>query len=367
LSGRNTFITEEQMILLFDPDQPFLRWCKAEDGILSENRCPFGPRWADAVIMDAGSTDRIHAIGYMLHNGGRDITTSVTILSQELLTRVERCVWLLPEHNDITLKIAHYWIDTLPDIPHILFCNTAFFTDLPTKVSTYAVPYELCRKGIRRYGGYGLIHQWAWKKTQSSLNDQSRKLLSIYLGNHTNIAAIRNGMPLETTLGFSSLEGIPSSNGCGDIDATIIFQLHSAGMSLEEINRLLSKESGFTGLLGKKCSFLDIARNSDSDKTAARDILCYTILKYAGAFISILGGVDSIAFLSTHIRESLNLISDICHRLEFLGLKCNAIQDVNEDSPLLSTTDSRVAVYCMQCNQWKVMLEEAERLLKRGV
>jgi acetate kinase len=355
------------MIILFDPNPPFLRWCKVEDGIFSENRCTFGPRWADAVIMDAGSIDRIHAIGYMLYNGGSNITSSANILSQDLLARVERCVGLLPEHNDITLKIAQYWIDKLPKIPHILFCDTAFFTDLPTEVSTYAIPYELCKKGIRRYGGYGLFHQWAWKKTQSFLNDQPRKLLSIYLGNHTNIAAIKNGMPLETTLGFSSLEGIPSSTGCGDIDTTIVFQLHSAGMSLEEINRLLSRESGFTGLLGKKCGFLDIVRNSDSEIAVVRDILCYNILKYAGAFISILGGVDSIAFLSTHIRESLNLISDICNRLEFLGLKCNTIQDLNEDFFRLSATDSRVEAYCMHCNQWKVMLEEAERLLKRGV
>ncbi|MCX6338775.1 MAG: hypothetical protein NTX71_02505 [Candidatus Aureabacteria bacterium] len=355
------------MILFFDPFPPLLRWCKAEDRVFLEHRCTYGPQLAEEVTHNVGDIGRIRAIGYLLYNGGGEITAPASLLSRDILVSVERCIWLLPEHNDLTLKIASYWIDKLPAIPHILFCDTAFFNNLPDEVSTYAVPYELRKKGMQRYGGYGLFHQWAWKKTQAIPGAHSRKLLSVYLGDHTNIAAIHDGMPLETTFGFTSLEGIPSSTGCGDIDPTIVLQLHSSGMSLEEINRLLSNESGLSGLMGERCDFLNLVRDSDPKRAVVRDILRYNILKYTGAFISILGGVDSIAFLSENMRESLSFIREICHGLEFLGLKLNVIQNENSSFLHLSSGDSRVDVFCMQCNKWEVLLEEAERLLNNEV
>jgi len=355
------------MILFFDPNPPFLRWCKAENGVFSERRSMFSPGWADTVLRDIGSADGIQAIGYMLNNGGGEITAPVSLLSRDLLAKVERCIGLLPEHNGATSRIANYWTDALPAIPHILFCDTAFFIDLPSEVSTYAVPHELLKKGIRRYGGDGLAHRWAWKKTQALLNNQSQKLLSVHLGDYTNIAAICNGKPLETTCGFSSLEGIPSSTGCGDIDPTIVFQLHSSGMSLGEINGLLSRESGFTGLSGEECAFLDLAQGSDPKRDAVREIFLYTVVKYAGAFISVLGGIDSIVFLGSQMRESLNIISEICCRLEFLGVKCAAGPQENGKLWHLSARDSRVAVFGMQCTAWEIMREEADTVLKKEV
>ncbi len=355
------------MILFFDPLPPLVRWCSADNGIFSEHRCTYGPELAEAVARYAGNAARIRAIGYLLRNGGGEITAPVNLLSRELLESIERCIWLLPEYNDLTFRIASHLVDKLPGIPHILFCDTAFFQDLPDEVSTYAIPLELRKKGVRRYGGYGLFHRWAWKKAQLFRNAPLQRLLSVYLGDHTNIAAIRDGMPLETTLGFTSLEGIPSATGCGDIDPTIVFQLHSTCMSLEGINTLLSRESGLSGLAGGRCGFLDLMHSDDPKKAVARNILRYNVLKYIGAFIAILGGVDSLVFLSEHVGESLGFIEEICRGIEFMGLRLNPIPDKDGGFRRISSVDSKIDVLCAQCNRWEILLEKAERILHNEV
>jgi len=353
------------MILLFKPELSFLRWCKVKNGALLEKKCKFRLGWYNEIIENIDDIKEIEAIGYFLYHGGGEIKKPVSIITPELLERVEKCIPFLPEYNDLTFKVARYWLKNFPNIHHLLFCDTAFFTNLPEQTSTCGVPYELCRKGIRRYGGYGLCHQWVWEQAQLFSNGTIQKVLSIYLGNHTNIAAIRNGKPLETTIGFTPVEGIPSSNSCGGVDPSIIFELYSKGMSFDEINQLLSEKSGFSGLLGKKCNFLDIVQSkNEPEKFPIRDIFRYNILKYIGAFISILGGIDAVIFVSEYLEESMDFILEICHKLEFLGLKCKIASDENREFQNLTKNGSGVKVFCLKYDSWEVMAEKAKNLLK---
>ena len=351
------------MLLIFDPDPPFLRWCKIENRDFSESKCEFGLEWPKKVIGSIDDIEKVEAIGYLLHHGGELIRKPESLMSAESLPEIEKCIRFLPEYNNLTFKAAQYWMAKLPAIPHILFCDTAFFVDLPAQASTYAVPYELRKKGVRRYGGYGLCHQWAWEQTRPLLSESVGKVISIYLGDHTNIAAIEHGKPVETTIGFTSAEGILSSNSCGDIDPTVIFNLNAVGMSFAEINGLLSREGGFTGILGRECSFVDILQDGDSpDIAAVREILRYHITKYIGAFVSILGGVDAIVFLSEHLEESMSFISEICHILEFLGLERQIA--LNENRGWNPAEDSSgINAFCLKYSKWKIMSEKADLLL----
>ena len=353
------------MMLFFKPELSFLRWCKVKKGTFLENKCEFEPDWYKKVIEDIDKVEEIEAIGYFLYHGGDKIKEPVSILTPEILIKMDECTFFLPEYNDLTFKVATTCFKNFPNVHHLLFCDTAFFTNLPEQASTYGVPYELYKKGVRRYGGYGLCHQWVWKQIQSFSSKTVQKVISVYLGELTNIAAIKNGKSLETTIGFSPVEGIPSSKSCGNIDPSIIVELFSKGMSFDEIHHLLSEKSGFSGLLGKKCSFLDIVQSkNEEEKLKIREIFRYNIVKYIGAFISVLGGIDVIVFVSEYLEESMNFILEICHKLEFLGLKCKTSLEKNKKFQDLTENGSSVKTFCVKYNIWEIMAEEAQNLLK---
>jgi len=353
------------MMLLFKPELSFLRWCKVKKETFLENKCEFKPDWYNKVIEDIDNFGEIETIGYFLYHGGDKIKKPVSILTPKSLAKIEECISSLPEYNDLTFKVATYCFKNYPNVHHVLFCDTAFFTNLPEQASTYGVPYELYKKGVRRYGGYGLCHQWVWKQIQLLSKETVQKVISIYLDELTNITAIKNGKPMETTIGFSPVEGIPSSKSCGNIDPSIIVELFSKGISFDEINQLLSEKSGFSGLLGKECSFLDIVQGkNEEEKFKIREIFRYNIIKYIGAFISVLGGIDAIVFVSEYLEESMNFILEICSKLEFLGLKCKTSLEKNKKFQDLTENGSSVKTFFGKYNIWEIMAEEAKNLLK---
>lgn len=349
------------MLLLFETDSHILRWCKVENNIFTEDSCDVGQEWMHIVFKDIGDIKRIQSIGYLLYNGGEEIVNDVNLLSRDFLKKVGRSIKFLPEHNDIIYKTANFLFNKLLEIKHLLFCDTAFFIDLPEEASTYALPYKLREKGVKKYGGYGLCHQWVWEKTQSCCNNDARKIISIYLGDHTNITAIRDGMPVETSIGFTPVEGILSSNSCGDIDPTIIFYLYTSGFTFDEINRLLSNESGLKALVGKGTCLSDILRNkNDISYSFALEVFNYNLVKYIGSFISVLGGVDTIVFTGEEVNTFLPFIIEICKRFDFLGMKCKKASKLNKNIWNLTEKNSQVKVFCFPYNKWEIMSEKAK-------
>lgn len=344
------------MILIFEPDPPYLRWCKLDNGTRFEYADEFGSRWMDAVLNNLGSREVIEAVGYLLYHGGESVRQSVTPLSVESLNLLEGCAAFLPEHNEMTFKVARQLLSKLDAIPHFLFCDTAFFTNLPPEASTYAVPYTLRKKGIRRYGGYGLFHQFAWEQALRLFGPPPKKVVSVYLGNHTNVAAIDNGNAVETSIGFTPVEGTISVNSCGDIDPTIVFQLIAAGMTLPEINRSLTRESGFSGILDRPCTFKEIVTGTiEPGINFVREKLLYDLNRYIGAFASVLGGLDTLVFLSDDIKDSFGFITRVCDSLEFLGLKRTVSPYRSEDHFILTEQDSKIQVVCIKANKWEII------------
>jgi acetate kinase len=354
------------MLLLFDPEPPYLRWCVFEQGAARSSRCSFGTEWFRMVKEGAGNLGRVKAVGYLLRHGGDRIKEPVLRVTPQTLDQVEDAIRFLPEFNDITCKVLDRWTKELPAIPHFLFCDTAFFSGLPDVAGTYAVPEELREKGVRRYGSYGLVHQWAWDEARSLFGGNVGRMVSVYLGDHTNVAALRDGKSLDTTIGFTPVEGIPSRTGCGDIDATIVFELHSAGMSFREINELLSRKSGFKALLGHHCSYRDFAcEPAGADTTAARDILVYDVVKSIGAFTATLGGLDTLTFATRHPEESISIIREICGRLDFLRVRLHPVGPAaGEDAWKLSDNSSKMNVSLLKSDIWKIMAHLTEPMIE---
>lgn len=351
------------MILIFEPEPPYIKWYKVGDNNSSAGRCQFTNGLFDKILRDDKSNKDIKAIGYHLYHGGEDITKTMDQISLKDIPKLENSVKYLPDNNDLTLKIAELGTTRFSSVPQFLFCDTAFFSNLPPEASVYAVPIELTKQGIRRYGGYGLFHQHAWERMKLLCGASCEKIISVYIGNHTNITATKNGIPIEATIGFTPIEGILSNTSCGDIDPTIIFQLNSAGMSFEEINELLARESGFGGLLGYKCSFLDLINSKDNiEKSKVRELLLYNITKYIGAYISILGGVDTIVFIGENIKESQDFIKEACSKLKYLQFNLN--MDCIENKKICKLTDSRskVRIYSIETSRYNIMLDKIKTL-----
>jgi acetate kinase len=288
----------------------------------------------------------------------------VSRLRPEDLDRVRQTIELLPEQNDLTCRVAQEWLARRPQIPHLLLCDTGFFWRLPPEASLYAVPYELRKHGVKRYGGHGLCHQWAWRQVERLQDGRATRAISVYLGDHTDIAAIRDGLPLETTIGFSAVEGIISATACGDIDPTVVFQMQSEGMPLEQIRLLLSGKSGFTGLLGKHAGLVDILRGTtDPQAHLAKEMLRYGILRYIGACIAVMGGVDALVFVTPHPGACLGFVAEICRALACVGVQTRAGTIEPEAACELTDDVSPVKAFSLGYNKWQVLAEYGSAFL----
>jgi len=366
------------MILLFDPAPPRLQWCLVPEGSAptsaSARSLDMRGDWRTAMMDCLPEDHQVKAIGCFLHNGGDEITAPIGGIGPDTIMSLERIVRLLPEHNEITLEVAKFWMDRRPEATHLLFCDTAFFAGLASSVRDYGLPYEVTQSGVHRYGGFGLCHERAWRQTQALTGGRASKVISVYLGDRPNLTAIRDGVPLDTSVGLTHLEGIVSSQGCGDIDPTIIFQLGAAGFSYPAINRLLSVESGFTALAGRPCTFADILGGlsdpgaagpgpADSGLAAAYRILCYQIVKYIGAMLAALGGADALIFVGADPIRMMPLVRDLCDSLAFLGVRCQRETTGTPGPHQISTADSAVKVFVSGYDPWEMMSEEAREVI----
>ncbi len=297
---------------------------------------------------------QLEYVCYLLYNGGEVITDSITRIDGQTVRRIKDTIHLLPEHNQKTYQaVKKIYLDR-PAIPHFLLCETGFFSRLPEEVTAYAVPVFLKKTGIKRFGSNSLFHEYMMQMLKEVVQNRANKIVSVYLGNSPHIAAIKDSRPVEMTTGFSSLEGLMSVNGCGDIDPTIIFDLYSKGMPFNEINILLSQKSGFSGLAGRECDFKQMLTEEDSKIIKLRKIFAYNVVRYIGAFISVMGGVDSIVFGCSRIETALSLIVEIISHFTFLNIEIDKSITINEHMKI-STYNSMVDVYCFAYDRLKMI------------
>ncbi len=353
------------MIVLLRPVPPFIEFCKAENGSVSIGKTvPDREELSQIIDSDA----QIEGIGYLLSHGGEVFTDTINRVGKDTFDKIEECIEFSPEYNDLTFKAVKLFFEKFPEVPHVLFCDTAYFTHLSDEASAYAVPYHLHEQGIKRYGACGLIHEWVWGKVEDISDKSVHTLISVHLGDTPNIAAIKDGKPIETTVGFTSSEGLPSSHGCGDVDPTVVFQLYAKGMPFEGIYNLLSNESGFTGLAGKECSYLDVVGDkADPDLSGVKQILLYSIIRYIGAFVSLLGGVDALVFVADDVEQSRKFIGEICDSFGFLGISRENIIEMGEAVQEIGTSTLKTQVVCMEQDQLNIMVHDLKKTIHREI
>jgi acetate kinase len=265
----------------------------------------------------------ISAVAHRVVHGGDKLRSSVRI-SADVEAQIDRLSELAPLHNPPALR----WIRACreqfgPAVPQVAVFDTAFFAELPQVARTYGLPRELSeRLGLRRYGFHGLAHRYLWQRWQSShLPPRRGRAISLQLGSGCSVAAVRDGLPLDTSMGFSPLEGLMMATRAGDLDPGLLLYLQrKEGYSAERLEALLSQDSGLLGVSAQSADMRELLATDAPAAALAIDIFCYRARKYIGAYLAVLGGADAILF-GGGVGEHLPVIrARILNGLEWAGI-----------------------------------------------
>ncbi len=347
-------------MLLFEPRLPAIRWGHLNGKSINEGAFEFNPFWMAAVQNEIQSAE---AIGYVLPHGVLAFSQPASRLSVENLSRLEACIPFYPEPNRAAYELAKVCLRLRPEIPHLILCETALFLDLPPTAALYALPYEMRSRGIRRYGGDGLRHGWALEQAQATNGGCSGRTVSVHLGDQPSVAAFLNGWPIETSMGFSPIEGIPSDGGCGDLDPSIPLALAAAGNTPETVEQILVQESGFKALLGHSSGFVQMLEDPSPAAVDARKLVYYSLLKATGAAIASLGGLDTLLFTADHLDRSMPFVLELCQGLVFLGVDCSRPEPLDTGVWRLSPEGAPVRALAMQYDRWPALAGMARAAL----
>lgn len=329
----------------------------------------------DALVDDTHgvikSMDEISAVGHRVVHGGEKYSKSV-LVDDEVMNYLEECVKLAPLHNPPNIIGINACKALMPNTPMAVVFDTAFHQTMPAKAFTYAIPYELYQKhGIRRYGFHGTSHKYVSRKVAEVMNKniEDLKIITCHLGNGGSLTAVDGGKSVDTSMGFTPLEGIVMGTRSGNIDPAIItYLINELGYTSEEVNTMLNKKSGLLGISELSSDFRDI-RDAAFDRKEERailtkDVFFYSIKKQIGAYAAAMGGVDVIVFTAGIGENSIETREGVLEGLEFLGVKLdkekNAIRaDINE----ISTDDSRVKAYVIATNEELMIAKETLELI----
>ena len=269
------------------------------------------------------------AVGHRVVHGGEKFTSSI-IINDEVIQGITDCITLAPLHNPahlVGIKAAQH---AFPGLPNVAVFDTAFHQSMPEHAYLYALPYKMYKEhGIRRYGMHGTSHYYISLKAAELLGKphDTLNIINCHLGNGGSVCAIKNGRSVDTSMGMTPLGGLVMGTRCGDIDPAIIFHLHdSLGMSLDEINTMLTRESGLLGLteVTSDCRFVEENYASEPAAQRAMELYCYRLAKSIASYTAALDGqLDAVVFTGGIGENSAPIREMTLNRLALLGFKVN--------------------------------------------
>jgi acetate kinase len=316
------------------------------------------------------SLDQIAAVGHrVLH--GKDVYDSAVIIDQEVREKLEEFRSLGPLHMPANLMGIDACQELMGNTPQVAVFDTAFHQTMPDYAYIYSLPYELYQEyGIRKYGFHGISHKYVAGRAAEILGQpiQHLKLLTLHLGNGCSIAAVQNGHCMDTTMGFTPLEGLTMGTRCGDLDPAVIPVLcEKLGKTPQEIDELLNKESGLLGISGAGSDMRDIeaARLRGNPRAQlAFEVFCYRIVKYIGSYMAVMGGVDAIIFTAGIGENMAKVRSHVSQWLKPFGLIIDP--EKNEKLPgregIVSAPESKVKIMVVPTNEELMIAQETYRL-----
>lgn len=304
------------------------------------------------------SMDEIGAVGHRVVHAGEKFASSV-LITEEVIKALEECVELAPLHNPPNLLGIAACQELMPDTPMVGVFDTAFHQTMSPESYIYAIPYEYYQKyGIRRYGFHGTSHKYVAERASKMLNTDigDLKLITCHLGNGASVSAIKRGKCIDTSMGFTPLEGLVMGTRSGDIDPAIVTYIREKeNLPQGKANEILNKKSGVLGISGVSSDFRDIEKavEEGNERAAlALKVFAHKVRFYIGAYIAEMNGVDAIIFTAGVGENDVTMREIICNNLGNLGIKLDPVKNKMRGKEMeISTEDSRVKLLMIPTNE----------------
>jgi acetate kinase len=337
----------------------------------------FVVRWLVSPESDTGieSVADIAAVGHRVVHGGERFKRSVRV-DDDVLRGIEETIDLAPLHNPHNLRGIQAARAALgAGVPQVAVFDTAFHQTLPERAFLYAIPYQLYRRHrVRRYGFHGTSHRYVAHRYRqlTGVEREATRVVTLHLGNGCSACAIDRGESVDTSMGFTPLEGLVMGTRSGDLDPAILDYVASKeGLSLPEAENLLNKQSGLLGISGLTNDMRELlaeeAENGDRRARLAIDIFCYRVRKYVGAYTAAMGGADALIFAGGIGENSAAVRERICAGLEFLGLELDPAQNaatVGGREARISRDGARMAAWVIPTDEELLIARDTFRVVE---
>lgn len=317
------------------------------------------------------SMDEIGAVGHRVVQAGEKYASSV-LITDDVIAALEECVDMAPLHNPPNLLGIAACQELMPNTPMVGVFDTAFHQTMPPESYIYAIPYEYYEKyKIRRYGFHGTSHKYVAERTADILgvNIEDLKIITCHLGNGASVTAIKRGKSIDTSMGFTPLEGLVMGTRSGDIDPAIVSYIRQKeNLNSGESTNILNKKSGVLGISGVSSDFRDLedAVAQGNERAAlALKVFAHKVKHYIGAYIAEMNGVDAIVFTAGVGENDINIRDIICSELGNLGIKLDLVKNkVKGKETIISREDSKVKILLVPTNEELMIARDTYEIVK---
>lgn len=319
------------------------------------------------VIKDLSAID---AVGHRIVHGGEKFASSV-LITDEVIAAIEECNDLAPLHNPANLIGISACRALMPEVPMVAVFDTAFHQSIPQKAYMYGLPYEYYDKyKVRKYGFHGTSHSFVSKRLIELIDRQGKesKVIICHLGNGSSITAVKDGQSVDTSMGFTPLDGLIMGTRSGSLDPAVVqFLADKLNCSLDEVIHILNKKSGVEGISGVSSDFRDLddaSMKGNERASIALDMFAYRAAQYVGSYAASMNGVDAIAFTAGIGENNCKMRQAICEYLGYLGITIDEqANEVRGEEIRISTADSKVSVYVIPTNEELAIARETVALI----
>ena len=313
----------------------------------------------------------INAVGHRVPHG-TDLFDKSVLITDEVIEEIASCEDLAPIHTPPILNGIKACKEIMPDKPMVAVFDTAFHQTIPEERYIYPIPYKYYEKyKMRKYGFHGTSHRYVSARVAELIGKKKEELKTVvcHLGQGASLCAVLNGKSVDTSMGFTPVAGIPMCARSGDLDPSIVtFLMKKEGLTPDEIEAILNKESGVLGISGVSPDFRDIEKEADEgNKRAilARKAYCYLVAQYIAKYGVAMNGIDVIAFTAGIGENQINIRKMICENLEWLGVKIDLEKNnTRGDQREISTKDSKIKVWVVPTNEELVIARDTKQIVE---
>ncbi|NMB28192.1 MAG: acetate kinase [Tissierellia bacterium] len=318
------------------------------------------------------SMDEIGAVGHRVVHGGESFASSV-IIDDRVMEAINDCIDLAPLHNPPNIMGIEACQELMPKTPMVAVFDTAFHQTIPASNYIYPLPYELYEKyGIRKYGFHGTSHKYVSLKAAEMLGKDIKDLniITCHLGNGASVCAVQGGKSIDTSMGFTPLEGLAMGTRSGNVDPAIIpFVMEKEGLSLDEVNNLLNKKSGVLGISGVSSDFRDIEEAMEEGNERAKlalEVFTNKVKKYIGAYAALMCNVDALVFTAGIGENSISIREQICEGLECIDIKIDKeLNKVRGKETIVSKDLTSTAILVIPTNEELMIARDTLELVQK--